>query len=105
MAFLIDPSTNKDETIESIRDEVRQEKLSNRQFQRDFELNRTRSILGNLNNDDTVYNEKYVIETARLLRKKTLPIQEYRKFQNALIQVSQNNNRIQIIISVFMLMK
>ncbi|XP_058788547.1 uncharacterized protein LOC131675793 [Phymastichus coffea] len=83
---------NKDETVESIRDEIRREKLTKRKFQRDFNLSRTRSILGNLNDNDRVYDEQYVIETTKTLKKKTLPITEYRKLQNALIQNKSHIN-------------
>lgn len=77
----------KDMTVELIRDELRDVKFFTRKIQRDRKLNKNRSALGQLT-VNVAYTEEFVTETAKSLRKKTLNIQDYRKLQAALIQVS-----------------
>lgn len=74
------------EHVEIMRDELREEINVNRKQKRYLKLNQNRKALGEIDENE-ILTEEFVSKTALNLKKKSLKLEDYRKLQNALLQV------------------
>lgn len=72
--------------VEFIRGELREEINKKRKQKRYSKLNQNRTALGEFNENENL-TEEFVANAALNLKKKSLKTQDYRKLQNALLQV------------------
>jgi hypothetical protein len=78
-------SRNKINTLELIRDQLRDKISFTRKKQRDIKINKQRLVFRELDNQNN--SEEFIIATAITLRGKSLSIQQYRNLQNIFVQV------------------
>lgn len=81
----IEEST-KEDTVEVIRESVRELVHTEREKNRMETWNKNRVALGNLMTNSS-FTTEFVVEKAKALKNRTLSIEEYGQLQNALIQV------------------
>ncbi|XP_076244139.1 uncharacterized protein LOC143185219 [Calliopsis andreniformis] len=79
------------DTVEIIRDNLREIASKERKEHRTKVLNKNRVALGNIVPDSS-FTTEFVIKKAKALKNKSLSIEEYKQLQNALIQSEENVN-------------
>ncbi|KZC14499.1 hypothetical protein WN55_06960 [Dufourea novaeangliae] len=82
---------SKGSAIEVMRENVRELTHAERKEYRMKILNKNRVALGKIVLDSS-FTTKFVVEKANALKKKPLPVEEYKQLQNALIQSEENVN-------------
>lgn len=74
-------------TLQSIRDELREVLQTSRKQHREYAINKSRIDLEEIHQNNSSFSEDFVYSLGIKLKSKALPVKEYRILQHALLQV------------------